>query len=200
MTGGLDVSRTTAFALDEYVGLESSHPESYHSVIDREVTRRIGLDPDRVHVPNGSADNFGAACEAYEQAIADAGGVDIQLLGIGANGHIGFNEPGSSLASSTRVKTLSPQTRRDNARFFGGNIDFVPIHCVTQGISTILRARHLLLVASGTGEADAIAMMTEGPLGAHCPATALQLHPRVCNPRVTVILDEAAAAGLRHRE
>lgn len=192
---GLDVSGATVFALDEYVGLDPAHPQSYRSVIDREVTRRIGLDPDRVHVPNGAAEDPSAAGEAYEAAIADAGGVDVQLLGIGANGHIGFNEPGSSLGSSTRVKTLAPQTRRDNARFFGGDADAVPIHCLTQGIGTILRARRLLLVATGAGKADAVAAMAEGPLGAHCPASALQLHPDA-----TVLLDESAAAKLRLRE
>jgi len=192
---GLDVSRTTAFALDEYVGLAPGHPQSYHAVIDREVTRRIGLDPARVHVPDGSAGDLEAACAAYEEAISAAGGVDIQLLGVGANGHIGFNEPGSSLGSSTRVKTLAPGTRRDNARFFGGDPDAVPIHCLTQGIGTILRARRLVLVATGPAKADAVATLSEGPLGAYCPATALQLHPDA-----TVVVDEAAAAKLTLRE
>ncbi|GER21628.1 glucosamine-6-phosphate deaminase [Zafaria cholistanensis] len=192
---GLDVSRTTAFALDEYVGLGPEHPQSYHAVVDREVTRRLGLDPGRVHVPDGSARDLEAACAAYEQAITAAGGVDIQLLGVGANGHIGFNEPGSSLGSATRVKTLAPGTRRDNARFFGGDPEAVPVHCLTQGIGTILRARRLVLVATGAAKAQAVATLAEGPLGAYCPATALQLHPEA-----TVVVDEEAAAQLALRE
>ncbi|MBV1779975.1 glucosamine-6-phosphate deaminase [Paeniglutamicibacter sp. ABSL32-1] len=192
---GLDLSRTTAFALDEYVGLDPAHPEAYHSVIDREVTLPLGLDPRKVHVPHGAAADLPAACAEYEAAIEAAGGIDVQLLGIGANGHIGFNEPGSSLGSRTRVKTLAPRTRRDNARFFGGDVEAVPLHCLTQGIGTILRARSVLLVATGESKAAAVAAMAEGPLGAFCPASALQLHERA-----TVVLDEAAASLLADRE
>lgn len=192
---GLDMSRVGAFALDEYVGLAPGHTESYHSVINREVTRPLGLDASRVQVPDGCAADLPAACAAYEQAIIDAGGIDVQLLGIGANGHIGFNEPTSSLASRTRIKTLSPRTRADNARFFGGEAARVPIHCITQGVGTILEARSLLLVATGAAKARAVAQMAEGPIGAFCPATALQLHPRV-----TVVVDEVAAGELRGRE
>lgn len=192
---GLDLSRASAFALDEYVGLDPAHPEAYHSVIHRTVTVPLGLDPARVHVPNGSAADLRAACAEYEAAIEAAGGIDVQLLGIGANGHIGFNEPGSSLGSSTRVKTLAPRTRRDNARFFGGEAEAVPVHCLTQGIGTILRAHSVLLVATGESKAAAVAAMAEGPLGAFCPASALQLHERA-----TVVVDEAAASLLRDRE
>jgi len=182
-----------AFALDEYVGLPSGHPQSYRSVIAREVTERLGLDPERVEVPDGSPDALSTAGERYEALIAQAGGVDVQILGIGTTGHIGFNEPTSSLASRTRVKTLTAQTRWDNARFFESPDD-VPRHCVTQGLGTILEAREIVLIALGSGKAAAVAATVEGPVTAMCPASVLQLHPRV-----TVVADEAAAAGLRLR-
>lgn len=191
---GADLSRMRGFALDEYVGLPADHPESYRAVIDREVVRPLGLDPGAVQVPPGEADGIETAGERYEAAIAAAGGVDIQLLGIGTTGHLGFNEPGSSFASATRVKTLTEQTRRDNARFFSG-IDEVPRHCVTQGLGTILRARHLILLAFGEGKAAAVAAAVEGPLTASLPGSAIQLHPRV-----SVLIDEAAAAGLEHAD
>ena len=191
---GADFTRASAFALDEYVGLPEGHPESYRAVIDREVTRPLGLDPERVRVPDGSAAGIETAGERYEQAIIAGGGVDIQLLGIGTTGHLGFNEPGSSFASLTRVKTLTEQTRQDNARFFD-SLDQVPMHCVTQGLGTILRARHLVLLAFGEGKAQAIAAAVEGPLSASMPGSAIQLHPHV-----TVVLDEAAASALEHRD
>ena len=188
---GLDLSRVSAFALDEYVGLPASHPESYASVIRTTVTEPLGLDPERVHVPDGLADDIEAACAAYESAIAAAGGVDVQILGIGANGHIGFNEPTSSFQSRTRIKTLAPRTREDNARFFD-SLDEVPTHCLTQGLGTILEARHLLLVACGAAKAEPIARAVEGPLTAMCPASVLQLHPHA-----TVVVDEPAAEALQ---
>ncbi|SFT33293.1 glucosamine-6-phosphate deaminase [Geodermatophilus amargosae] len=188
--GELDLSGVRGFALDEYVGLPAGHPESYAAVIGRDVTGRLGLDPARVHVPDGRAADLEAAAEDYEQAIAAAGGVDVQLLGIGANGHIGFNEPTSSFGSRTRLKTLAPRTRADNARFFDSP-DEVPMHCLTQGLGTILGARRLLLVAQGSAKAEAVAAAVEGPLTSMCPASALQLHPRA-----TVVVDEAAAARL----
>lgn len=188
--GELDVSGVSAFALDEYVGLPLEHPESYHSVIRRTVTEPLGLDPERVHVPDGSAADLEAACLDYERRIADAGGIDIQLLGIGANGHIGFNEPISSFASRTRIKTLAPKTRQDNARFFDSPSQ-VPMHCLTQGLGTILDARSLLLVAHGEGKAEAIARAIEGPVSSRCPASALQLHPHA-----TVVIDRAASRFL----
>ncbi|WP_129661450.1 glucosamine-6-phosphate deaminase [Rothia uropygialis] len=192
---GLDVSRVSAFALDEYVGLTEGHPQSYAEVVRRDVTERLGLDPERVHVPKGHAEDVPAACEEYEDAIRSAGGVDLQILGIGSNGHIGFNEPSSSLSGRTRVKTLTPTTRRDNARFFDDDLSKVPTHCITQGIGTILDADVALLVASGEGKADAVAAMAEGPVGAFCPATALQMHRRA-----VVVVDEAAASKLKNRE
>ncbi|EFP03985.1 hypothetical protein CRE_08633 [Caenorhabditis remanei] len=148
--GSLDTAGVTAFALDEYVGLPQEHPESYHSVIHRTVTEPLRLDPARVHVPDGTASDLEAACADYERRIREAGGVDLQLLGLGANGHIGFNEPTSSFGSRTRPKTLAPKTRQDNARFFD-SADQVPVHCLTQGLGTILDARELLLVAQGAG-------------------------------------------------
>jgi glucosamine-6-phosphate deaminase len=191
---GVDLSRVRGFALDEYVGLDPAHPESYRSVITREVVEPLGLDPSRVAVPNGSLDGIDHAGDDYERALVEAGGVDLQILGIGTDGHIGFNEPGSSFASLTRVKTLTRQTREDNARFFD-RIDDVPRHCITQGLGTILRARHLMLLAFGTHKAAAVAGAVEGPVTASLPASAIQLHPHT-----TVVLDEAAASALRFGE
>lgn len=190
---GLDLSRVRGFALDEYVGLEPGHPQSYRSVITREVVEPLGLTPSLVRVPADSGPLETAGAD-YESAIIAAGGVDLQVLGIGRTGHIGFNEPGSSFASLTRVKTLTEQTRRDNARFFA-SAEEVPLHCVTQGLGTILRARHLVLLAFGSGKASALAGAVEGPLTASLPGSAVQLHPRV-----TVIVDEAAAAELKHAD
>ena len=189
--GSLDLSRVRGFALDEYVGISADHPESYAAVVEREVTRPLRMDPALVRVPDGRAADLDAAAVAYEEAIAAAGGIDLQLLGIGANGHIGFNEPSSSFASRTRVKTLAPRTRSDNARFFG-SADEVPVHCLTQGLGTILEARELLLVAHGEGKAAAVAAAVEGPLTSMCPGSALQLHPRA-----TVVVDAAAARRLQ---
>ena len=191
---GVDVSRVRGFALDEYVGLDPAHPESYRSVLTREVVEPLGLDPARVFVPNGSLDGIEHAGDDYERALAEAGGVDLQILGIGTDGHIGFNEPGSSFASATRVKTLTRQTRQDNARFFD-SIDDVPRHCITQGLGTILRARHLVLLAFGKGKAEAVAGAVEGPVTASVPASAIQLHPHA-----TVVIDDAAASDLRFGE
>ncbi|GAA1776557.1 glucosamine-6-phosphate deaminase [Nocardioides hankookensis] len=176
------------FTLDEYVGLPVGHPETYRETIFRELTDGLGIDRARVSSPDAMDPEH--AGPRYEDAIAAAGGVDLQVLGIGADGHLAFNEPGSSLASLTRMKTLTDQTRRDNARFFG-SVDEVPHHVLTQGLGTILRARHLLLVATGAGKAAAIAAAVEGPLSASCPASVLQMHPHA-----TVLVDEEAGAGL----
>jgi glucosamine-6-phosphate deaminase len=151
---------------------------------------QTNIDPKNVNIPDGRAGDIPAFCEAYERKILSAGGIDLQLLGIGSSGHIGFNEQTSSLASRTRVKTLMPQTRRDNARFFGSE-DAVPHHVLTMGIGTILEARHCLLLAFGRNKARAIASAVEGPLTSMSPASALQRHPKV-----TVCLDEAAASEL----
>lgn len=187
---GLDCSAVRAFALDEYVGLPAGHPESYRSVIDRDVAKPLGLTSSLVHVPDGAAADVVAACAAYEQKITELGPVDIQILGIGSNGHIGFNEPTSSFASRTRIKTLAPNTRADNARFFASAED-VPTHCLTQGLGTIVDARTLVLVANGEKKANAVAAMVEGPVTSMCPASALQFHADA-----TVIVDEAAASSL----
>lgn len=199
----IDVSKVQGFALDEYIGLPLGHPESYHSTIHRTVVEPLGMNPELVHVPGDVLD--GASLEDgdrirnagvnYDAAIEAAGGIDVQILGIGTDGHVGFNEPGSSLSSGTRIKTLAEQTRVDNARFFDDDINQVPTHCITQGIGTILRARHLVLLAFGAGKAEAIAETCEGGISAFCPASALQLHPHA-----TVIVDEAAASRLRHKD
>ncbi|MFD1722067.1 glucosamine-6-phosphate deaminase [Amnibacterium endophyticum] len=191
-SGALDLSRASGFALDEYVGLPAGSEQSYAATIAAEVTGPLRMDPARVRVPDGGAHDLEAACADYERAIRDAGGVDVQLLGIGANGHIGFNEPTSSIASRTRIKTLSERTREDNARFFDGDLEAVPLHCITQGLGTILEARRLVLVAQGEAKAAAVAAAVEGPLTAMVPGSVLQLHPAA-----TVLVDEAAAADLR---
>lgn len=189
-SGELDFSRARGFALDEYVGLPVEHEQSYAQVIRTEVTEPLGMDPARVRVPDGLADDLERASADYDAAIAAAGGVDLQILGIGANGHIGFNEPTSSFASRTRIKTLAPQTRADNARFFD-SLEQVPTHCITQGLGTIMEARELVLVAQGEKKADAIARAVEGPISSRWPGSVLQWHRRA-----TVIVDEAAASKL----
>ncbi|MFI1245592.1 glucosamine-6-phosphate deaminase [Streptomyces anulatus] len=191
-SGAVDASRARICQLDEYVGLPAGHPESYRSVVLREVIEPLGLSEASFIGPDGSAEDVQAACEAYDRALAEAGGVDLQLLGIGTDGHIGFNEPCSSLASRTRIKTLTQQTRVDNARFFGDDIEQVPHHVITQGIGTILDARHPILLATGEGKAEAVAQTVEGPVASIVPASALQLHPHA-----TVVVDEAAASKLK---
>jgi glucosamine-6-phosphate deaminase len=193
-TGGLSFAQAQAFLLDEYVGLPAAHPQSYHSVIRDEFTISVDFAPDAVHGLDGMAEDPEAEAARYEGLIAAAGGVDIQILGIGTDGHVGFNEPMSSLGSRTRIKTLTRQTRQDNARFFD-SADDVPDHVLTQGLGTIREARHLLLLAMGEAKAEAIAAAVEGPVAAICPASALQLHPHV-----SVLVDEAAASRLAHRE
>jgi glucosamine-6-phosphate deaminase len=189
---GLDFSRVTTFNLDEYVGLSRSHPASFHAFMEEHLLSRVNVDRSRVHFPPTEGDGLNGLCERFEEDIRAAGGIDLQLLGIGRDGHLGFNEPTSSLASRTRIKTLTGATREANRDAFGG--DEVPLHVVTMGIGTILEARHCLLVADGSAKADAVARMVEGPVTAMVPASALQLHPRV-----TVIVDELAAARLALR-
>ncbi|HEX7188159.1 MAG TPA: glucosamine-6-phosphate deaminase [Actinomycetes bacterium] len=189
--GRVSFARARGFLLDEYVGLPAGHPQRYRSVIAEELEHHVDFADGAVQGPDGQAEDLPAACAAYEKAIADAGGVDLQLLGIGTDGHVAFNEPGSSLSSRTRVKTLTAQTRADNARFFD-SADEVPRHVLTQGLGTIRDARHLVLVATGPSKASAVAAMVEGPVSALCPASVLQLHPHA-----TVLLDDAAAGELR---
>ncbi|MDR1355598.1 MAG: glucosamine-6-phosphate deaminase [Propionibacteriaceae bacterium] len=190
-SGELDLSMASAFALDEYVGLPVDHPESYHATIARTITEPFRLNPARVHVPDGDPSRLDTAGQRYEAQISAAGGVDVQILGVGANGHIGFNEPTSSLTSRTRVKTLTPRTITDNARFFGSTTA-VPRHCITQGIGTIMEARAIVLVATGELKAAAVSAIIEGALTSMWPGSVLQLHPRA-----TCIIDEAAAGSLK---
>ena len=190
--GRVSFARARAFMLDEYVGLPADHPERYRNVIETEIAARVDFAPGAVQGPDGLAEDIVAACERYDAAIVDAGGVDLQILGIGSDGHVGFNEPGSSLASRTRIKTLAEQTRTDNARFFGGDVDQVPRHCLTQGLATIMSARHIVLIATGRAKAEAIHHLVEGPVSAMWPATILQHHPHV-----SVLVDPAAAGRLQ---
>lgn len=190
--GRISFSRARGFTLDEYVGLPADHPENYRNFIDRVFVSRVDFPAGAVQGPDGLAADVPAACAAYDRAIRDAGGVDLQILGIGTDGHIGFNEPGSSLASRTRIKTLTRQTRMDNARFFDDDLDAVPTHCVTQGLGTISEARHVVLVATGRAKAEAVHQLTEGAVSAMWPATVLQHHPHA-----TVLLDDAAARRLQ---
>lgn len=190
--GELSFASAGGFTLDEYVGLPADHPERYRTVIDRNFVSRVNFAPGAVAGPDGLASDIPAACAAYERSIADAGGVDLQILGIGSDGHIAFNEPGSSFASRTRIKTLTRQTRVDNARFFGGDVDAVPTHCLTQGLGTIMQARHVVLLATGQGKAEAIHQLVEGAVSALWPGTILQHHPHV-----TVLLDPSAGSRLQ---
>ncbi|HLS26592.1 MAG TPA: glucosamine-6-phosphate deaminase [Beutenbergiaceae bacterium] len=190
--GEVSFAKASAFLLDEYVGLEADHPQRYRNVIHRDLVGHVDLDSARVHTLDGLATDIPGECARFEQAIVDAGGVDLQLLGIGTDGHIAFNEPGSSLASRTRIKTLTAQTRRDNARFFADDESQVPTHCLTQGLATIMAARHIILLAQGRAKSEAIHQLVEGPVSAMWPATALQHHPHA-----TVLVDEEAAGRLQ---
>ena len=192
---GLDFSTVTTFNLDEYVGLERDHEQSYHSFMWQNLFSQINIDPDKVHIPDGMTCNVSATCTAYEQAIVDAGGIDLQVLGIGSDGHIGFNEPTSSFASRTRIKTLTRETVADNARFFDGDESKVPRHCITMGIGTIMDAGSTIMLAFGAGKAEAIAAMVEGPVAAMVPASILQHHANA-----KVFIDESAAAKLELSE
>jgi glucosamine-6-phosphate deaminase len=190
--GAVSFGQARGFTLDEYVGLPADHPETYRNVIDRDFVSRVDFAPGAVRGPDGLATDVPQFCAEYEAAMKQAGGVDLQILGIGTVGHIGFNEPGSSLASRTRIKTLTGQTRMDNARFFNGDMDAVPTHCLTQGLGTIMSARHIVLVATGSQKAEAVHQMVEGPVSALWPGTILQHHRHV-----TVLLDAAAASRLQ---
>ncbi len=191
----LDFSGCTSFNLDEYIGLPPTDPRSYRAFMDAHLFRQVNIDPVRTHLPNGLVTDGRAEAERYERAIRDAGGIDIQLLGIGSTGHIGFNEPASSLMSRTRAKTLFPETRQQNAALFGGNPDAVPSRAMTMGVGTILGAREVLLVATGDAKAKILAAAVEGPVTSMVTASALQLHP-ACR----VVADEAAAARLTMRD
>jgi glucosamine-6-phosphate deaminase len=187
---GLDFSRVTTFNLDEYVGLKKDHPQSYHYFMHENLFKHINILAQNVYIPSGTTDNYAAFCQWYEQRIKECGGIDLQLLGIGTDGHIGFNEPSSSLGSRTRIKTLARSTIEDNARFFD-KIEDVPVYAITMGVGTILEARRIILLASGANKADAMAQTIEGPVTSMITASALQLHPDV-----TAYLDRDAAGKL----
>lgn len=191
--GRFTLADAKAFALDEYVGIAPDHPERYRNFLVNELVgdERTGLADENLNVPDGQADDLDAAAAAYDQAIKDGGPVALQILGIGADGHIGFNEPGVSLVCRTHWDQLAEQTIRDNARFFDGDMSKVPTRCVTQGLGTIMEAKEVLLVATGENKADAVRELVEGAISARWPATILQMHPEV-----TVFLDEAAASKL----
>jgi glucosamine-6-phosphate deaminase len=191
---GLNFMHVTTFNLDEYVGLPPGHDQSYRYFMDENLFKHINLPIQNTYVPSGTTDNYAAFCQWYEDRIEQCGGIDIQVLGIGSDGHIAFNEPGSSLASRTRIKTLAEQTINDNARFFDRKED-VPVYAITMGVGTILEAERIVLVANGESKADAIAAALEGPVSTMCPASALQLHPDA-----TVVLDAPAASKLKLRE
>lgn len=189
--GDADLRGIRTFNLDEYVGLAADDPRSYHAFMRERFFGPIGLPEERTRLPDGMADDLETEALAYEAAIATAGGIDLQLLGLGETGHIGFNEPLSALMSRTRDKALTPLTRQQNAEMFGGDPEAVPTQALTMGVGTILEAREVLLVVTGAKKAKMLALATEGPITARISATALQLHPR-CK----VIVDEAAAAEL----
>lgn len=188
----LDLSGVTSFNLDEYLGLAPDHPCSYRSYMQRHLFQFVELK--EVHLLDGSVTHYEAHCAEYEEKIAACGGIDLQLLGLGVDGHIAFNEPGSSLASRTRVKTLTPITRNSNARHFPPGAE-VPPHVLTMGLGTIMDTRCCLLLAYGEAKAGAVRDMVEGPVSARCPASVLQMHPRCLT-----VLDEAAAGGLEFRD
>ena len=191
---GLDFSTVITFNLDEYIGLPRDHPQSYHYFMWENLFKHVNINPKNVHIPDGMAKDIEKHCEEYEKMIKDVGGIDLQILGLGRDGHIAFNEPGSSLASRTRIKTLAEETIKDNARFFEKEED-VPRYAITMGVGTILEAKKILLLASGKNKAEALAKMIEGPVTSEIPASALQLHPHVI-----VICDEEAGANLKRKD
>ncbi|RPJ09789.1 MAG: glucosamine-6-phosphate deaminase [Spirochaetaceae bacterium] len=191
---GLDFSKVKSFNLDEYIGLAPLHPNSYNFFMRENLFKHININSENVYVPQGNTDDPEEFCLWYEEQIRKAGGIDLQVLGIGSDGHIAFNEPGSSLASRTRVKALLKQTIEDNSRFFD-KIDAVPRFAITMGVGTILEAKKLLLIASGKKKADVVAEFIEGPVTSQITATALQLHSYA-----TVVLDLDAASKLKRTE
>lgn len=188
---GLSFAGSRAFLLDEYVGLPSGHEQSYHRFIRENFTEHIDIDDAAVLCPDGAATDPIAEAASYDRRIAESGGVDLQILGIGSNGHIAFNEPGSSLNSRTRVVGLTRSTIQDNSRYFDSPSD-VPVRALSQGLGTILEARRIVLTATGAGKAAAIAQLVEGAISSRWPATVLQLHPDV-----VVVVDEAAGSELQ---
>jgi glucosamine-6-phosphate deaminase len=191
----LDFSRVITFNLDEYIGLPDGHPQSFRAAMQKSLFDRVNIPASQIHIPDGTArDNFEEVCNQYEEEICRAGGIDLQIVGIGKDGHIGFNEPTSSLASRTRPKTLTQQTIEDNRHNFPTGEE-PPTTAITVGIGTILEARRILLLASGAAKAKAVALAVEGPLTASVSASALQMHREV-----TVLLDREAAENLQHKD
>jgi glucosamine-6-phosphate deaminase len=188
---GLDFAQVTTFNLNEYVGLTQDHRQSYHYFMHENFFKHVNIPKQNIHIPSGTTHNYQAFCRWYEQRIVACGGIDVQILGIGADGHIAFNEPASSLGSRTRIKTLARPTIEESARLFG-SAAAVPIHAITMGVGTILEARRVLLLASSRGKAAAVAAAIEGPVTSMVTASALQLHPDVI-----YILDEDAASQLK---
>jgi len=193
-TEHLDFSLCRTFNLDEYVGLAPDDPHSYRHYMNTHLFRQVNIDLRNTYLPDGTAPDLAAECERYERTIAKSGGIDLQLLGIGRDGHIGFNEPLSALRSRTRVKALTPATIQQNAPFFGGT-DRMPRRAITMGVGTILECRRCLLLATGAEKATTVAQAVEGPITAMISATALQWHPRC-----TVVVDAAAGAQLQGAE
>lgn len=193
--GSLDFSRVITFNLDEYLGLPAAHPRSFHHFMHEHLFAHVNVSPGNIHVPDGTIrGNYDQYCASYEEAIRKAGGIDLQLLGIGRNGHVGFNEPTSSLASRTRLKVLSRETLDDNAKFFAPGEES-PGCAITMGIGTILEARKILLLAAGQSKSSAVAKSIEGSITSAVSASALQLHPDV-----TFLIDDAAASQLTQRD
>ena len=192
---GLDFARCRTFNLDEYIGLAANHPNSYRYYMHQQLFRHVNIDPANTHIPDGTATDLSVEAARYEALIHDLGGIDLQLLGIGEAGHIGFNEPLSALLSRTRDKTLTPTTRRQNAAMFGGDPANVPTRALTMGVGTILDARELILLVTGAAKATILARAVEGPITAMVSASAIQLHPHCI-----VIADAAAAGELQGRE
>jgi glucosamine-6-phosphate deaminase len=189
--GRIDLRDTTLVALDEYVGLGADDPHSYRAYVRDTIADPLRVDPAAVFVPDGLAADPDREAADFERSIDAIGGVDVQIVGIGSNGHLGFNEPGSSFASTTRTVALSARTRADNARFFGGSTELVPTHAITQGLATICRAHTVVLLVYGASKAPALEAALRGPVDTDVPASVLQRHPRV-----TVIADHDAAVGL----
>ncbi|WP_366180150.1 glucosamine-6-phosphate deaminase [Actinomyces timonensis] len=189
--GRLSFAKVTGFMLDEYVGLPEGHPERYATFMERNLRSRVDMRPGSLNGPDALNPDLQAACDEYEAKMAAAGYCDLQILGIGADGHIGFNEPGGPLDSATHIDVLTEQTRRDNARFFDGDIDAVPTHCITQGLGTIMKARKLVLIATGENKAEAVRQLVEGEVSAEWPATVMQNHADAL-----VLVDPAAASLL----
>ena len=192
--GALDFSQVTTFNLDEYVGLTGNHPQSYHYFMYENLFKHINIPKQNIYMPSGTTDNYAAFCAWYEQRIRECGGIDLQVLGIGSDGHIAFNEPTSSLGSRTRIKTLAKQTVEDNARFFDSP-EQVPVYAITMGVGTITEAHKIMLVANGSPKAEAVAAAIEGPVTSMITASALQLHRDVM-----FIIDREAAGQLKMLE